>query len=66
VNGYYANYHFRVPYLCLIDGADIYKMALYPDVTSDLTREMSAYYILDEDSPIHVPVGGGNFTIIID
>lgn len=64
--GYSAKYHFRIPYLCLVNKAKVYKMAIYPEVIASLKDDMSAYYIVDEDEYIQIPDAGGNFTVIID
>ena len=69
--GYAAKYHFRIPYLCLVDGAVVRKMGLFPgDKYTSTTRYadvMSAYFIFDSmNEYIEVPTGGCNYTIIVD
>ena len=65
-NGSTVTYHFRIPYLCLVDGAEVRKLGLYPDIISSYSDDLCAYYILPSDEKIVVPTGGSNFTIIID
>jgi len=64
--GYSAKYHFRIPYLCLVNRAKVAKMAIYPETITSLQTDMCAYYIVDEGYEIQVPEAGGNFTIIVD
>jgi len=64
--GYAAKYHFRVPYLCLVNRRKVFKMAIYPETITSLKTDMSAYYIVDKDCEIQIPDAGGNFTVIVD
>jgi len=57
-------YHFRIPFLCLVSGAQVAKVGLYPDVITSLSNDICAYYYLD--TPFEVPDHGGNFTVVID
>lgn len=59
-----VTYHFRIPFLSLVSGAQIKKLMLLPPIASNYTTDACAYFVLD--NPIEVPVAGGNFTIIID
>lgn len=56
-------YSFRVPFLQLQGGAKIKKMALVPELSSEVD-DICAYYVLG--SEIEVPTVGGNFTILVD
>jgi len=57
-------YHFRIPFLCLVGGANVRKVGLYPDTITSLSNDLCAYYFLDNE--FTVPYGGGNFTVVID
>ena len=57
-------YHFRIPYLSLVGGAEIKKLLLLPANPTNYEQEACAFLVLD--TAIKVPTSGGNFTIIID
>ena len=65
-DGTTVQYHFRLPFLSLRSGAIITKVGLYPSIYSDEAGDLCAYYYLDQDSYINVPLRGGNYTIVID
>lgn len=65
-DGSVVTYHFRIPYLCLVDGATVRKVGLYPNEISNYYQDLCAYYILPETDKIKIPTGGSNFTVIID
>lgn len=69
--GYCAKYHFRIPYLCLNEGQNVTKMALFPGDRYISGRNyfdsMCAYYRFpSEEAGILIPPTGGNYTIIVD
>lgn len=77
VVGQLARFHFRVPFLYLENGAEIYKLGLYPkdiQYCSALNLgNICAYHMLTKTSgtsvtwdPIKIPTSGGNFTIVVD
>ena len=59
-----VTYHFRVPFLSLLSGAEVQKLLLLPMSPANYAEDACAYFILDE--PITIPDVSGNFTIIID
>lgn len=70
-----ALFHFRVPFIYLVNDAQIAKLGLFPDTVTYCTKlqlgTISAYHkLLNSDktafNPITVPGSGGNFTIIVD
>ena len=68
-SGSTVTYHFRIPYLSLVDGERVRKLALYPDIISSYRDDRCAYYILPAAEEIQIPGPAGvssNFTIIID
>lgn len=58
-----VTFNFRVPFLLLNNGAIVKKMALVPELSSDIS-DICAFYILSDS--IQVPTSGGNFTILVD
>lgn len=59
-----VTYHFRIPFLSLISGAEIKKLMLLPSTASDYAKEACAYFILK--NPLNIPSASSNFTVIID
>lgn len=59
-----VTYHFRVPFLSLINNSDIKKLMLLPLNASDYSREACAYFVLKK--PLNIPSPNSNFTVIID
>lgn len=59
-----VTYHFSIPFLKLISGANIKKLLLLPSDVSNYAQEACAYYILDNE--IQIPEAAGNFTIVVE
>lgn len=65
-NGTTVQYHFRLPFLSLRSGAIVTKIGLYPNIVSNYVDDICAYYYLDQENYINIPLRGGNYTIVID
>lgn len=59
-----VTYHFRIPFLTLVGGAEIQKLLLVPTNYIGDPRDACAYFILENS--INIPTSGGNWTVIID
>lgn len=58
-----VSYHFRLPYLALKAGKDVYACGLYPAIGNEDT-DMCALF--EFDKPVALPSTDSNLTVIID